>query len=116
MPFTRKDDLRLSIRMGLTKGLRLIRGMRRQLDEDERNRVAEAIRETPRVSLANWKIERRARRSVVQPARRWRGQSRRRRLRERSVRSDEQPASFGRYFSGALVKLSGGHSNLSPSR
>ena len=44
MPFTREDDLRLSIRMGLTKGLRLIRGMRRQLDEDERSRVAEAIR------------------------------------------------------------------------
>src|SRR6185312_10363964 len=55
MPFTRDDDLRLSIRMGLTKGLRLIRGMRRQLDEDERNRVAEAIRE--HLVRANWRIE-----------------------------------------------------------
>jgi hypothetical protein len=31
--------------MGLSKGLRLVRGLRRQLDEDERNRIAEAIRE-----------------------------------------------------------------------
>ncbi len=45
MPFTREDDLRLSIRMGLTKGLRLVRGLRRQLDEEERNRIAEASRE-----------------------------------------------------------------------
>jgi len=55
MPFTREDDLRLSIRMGLTKGLRLIRGMRRQLSEDERTRVAETIRE--QLMLSNWKIE-----------------------------------------------------------
>src|SRR5262249_1172724 len=38
MAFSREGDLRLSIRMGLTKGLRLVRGMRRQLDEDERTR------------------------------------------------------------------------------
>jgi hypothetical protein len=31
--------------MGLTKGLRLVRGMRHQLNEDDRNRVAKAIRE-----------------------------------------------------------------------
>jgi hypothetical protein len=55
MPFTRQDDLRLSIRMGLSKGLRLVRGLRRQLDEDERNRIAEAIRE--HLALAGWKIE-----------------------------------------------------------
>jgi hypothetical protein len=53
MPFTREDDLRLSIRMGLTKGLRLVRGLRRQLDEDERNRIAEAIRE--HLELAGWR-------------------------------------------------------------
>ena len=40
MPFTREDDLRLSIRIGLTRGLRLVRRMRRQLDEDERAREA----------------------------------------------------------------------------
>ena len=55
MSFTREDDLRLSVRIGLTKGLRLVRGMRRQLDEDERNRVAEAIRE--HLALAGWQIE-----------------------------------------------------------
>jgi hypothetical protein len=43
MPFTPEDDLRLSIRMGLTKGLRLVRAMRRQLDEDDRNLVAEKL-------------------------------------------------------------------------
>jgi hypothetical protein len=55
MPFTRKDDLRLSIRMGLSKGLGLVRGLRRQLDEDERNRIAEAIRD--HLELAGWRIE-----------------------------------------------------------
>jgi hypothetical protein len=55
MPFTRQDDLRLSIRVGLTKGLRLVRGLRRQLNEDERNRIAEAIRE--HLALAGWRIE-----------------------------------------------------------
>jgi hypothetical protein len=34
MPFTRDDDLRLSVRIGLTKGLRLVRAMRGQLDEE----------------------------------------------------------------------------------
>ena len=50
MPFTPEDDLRLSIRMGL----RLVRGMRRQLDEDDRNLVAETIRE--HLALAGWRI------------------------------------------------------------
>jgi hypothetical protein len=43
MPFTREDDLRLSIRMGLTKGLHLIRG------------IAEAIR--LHLESAGWRIE-----------------------------------------------------------
>ena len=55
MPFTPEANLRLSIRMGLTKGLRLIRGMRRQLDEDDRNRVAEAIRD--HLVLAGWRMQ-----------------------------------------------------------
>lgn len=55
MAFSRDDDLRLSIRMGLTKGLHLIRGMRRQLDEDERSRIAEAIR--AHLVTAGWRIE-----------------------------------------------------------
>jgi hypothetical protein len=41
--------------MGLTKGLRFIQGVRRQLDEDDRNRVAEAIRE--HLALDGWRIE-----------------------------------------------------------
>jgi hypothetical protein len=32
-----------------------LRGLRRQLDEDERNRIAEAIRE--HLELAGWRIE-----------------------------------------------------------
>jgi hypothetical protein len=55
MAFTPEDDLHLSIQMGLTKGLRLVRGMRRQLDEDDRNRVAEATRE--HLALAGWRIK-----------------------------------------------------------
>jgi hypothetical protein len=41
--------------MGLTKGLRLVRGLRRQLGWDDRHRVAEAIRE--QLQLAGWRIE-----------------------------------------------------------
>jgi hypothetical protein len=55
MPFTPEDNLRLAIRFGLVKGLRLVRGLRRQLDEDDRNRIAEAIRE--HLALAGWRIE-----------------------------------------------------------
>jgi hypothetical protein len=55
MPFTPEDDLRLSIRMGHPKGLRLVRGMRRQLNENDRNRPAEAIRE--HLALAGWRIK-----------------------------------------------------------
>jgi len=35
--WTKADDLRLSVLMGLRKGLKLCRGMRRALTEDERN-------------------------------------------------------------------------------
>jgi hypothetical protein len=55
MSFTPEDNLRLAIRFGLVKGLRLVRGLRRQLDEDDRNRFAEAIRE--HLALAGWLIE-----------------------------------------------------------
>jgi hypothetical protein len=54
MAWTLRDDLRLSIRMGLTKGFRLVRGLRRQLSEEERDRIAGAIAE--HLELANWKI------------------------------------------------------------
>ena len=40
--------------MGLTKGLRLVHGMRRQLTEEERNRVADAI--IDHLDFANYKV------------------------------------------------------------
>jgi hypothetical protein len=55
MPWTIRDDLRLTIRMGLTRGLRLVYFMRRKLSEEERNRVADAIVE--QVLRSNYKIE-----------------------------------------------------------
>jgi len=55
MPFTPEDNLRLAIRMGLAKGLRVVRGLRRQFDEDDRTRIAEMIRE--HLALAGWRIE-----------------------------------------------------------
>ena len=55
MPFTPDDNLRLAIRYGLVKGLRLVRGLRQQFDEDDRTHVAEAIRE--HLALAGWQIE-----------------------------------------------------------
>jgi hypothetical protein len=44
MPFTSEDNLRLAIRMGLVKGLRVVRGLRRQLGDEDRHRVAEVSR------------------------------------------------------------------------
>lgn len=49
------DSLRLSIVMGLRKGLQLVRGMRRALTEDQQHTVAEAIAKHLRAT--NWKIE-----------------------------------------------------------
>jgi len=55
MSWTIHDDLRLSIRIGLTKGLALLRGKRRVLSPEERDRVAAVIAE--HLSRANWRIE-----------------------------------------------------------
>jgi hypothetical protein len=49
------DELRLSIVMGLRKGLSLIRGMRRSLTEDEQHKIADAI--VGHLEQSNWKIE-----------------------------------------------------------
>jgi hypothetical protein len=38
--WTEADELRLSAVMGLRQGLRLIRGMRRALTEDEQKKIA----------------------------------------------------------------------------
>jgi len=50
-----KTNLRLATRFGLVKSLRLVRGLRRQFDEDDRTRIAETIRE--HLALAGWRIE-----------------------------------------------------------
>jgi hypothetical protein len=49
------DELRLSVLMGLRRGLKLGRGMRRALTEDEQHKVAAAIVE--HLESTNWKIE-----------------------------------------------------------
>jgi hypothetical protein len=49
------DDLRLGVVMGLRKGLKLIRGMRRSLTEDEQHKIADAI--VAHLEQSNWKIE-----------------------------------------------------------
>jgi hypothetical protein len=53
--WSKADDLRLSIIIGLRRGLSLIRGMRRALTEDDRRKVADAIAE--HLQRNNWKIE-----------------------------------------------------------
>ena len=53
--WSKADDLRLSVVMGLRKGLSLIRGMRRSLTEDEQRKIAGAIVE--HLESHNWKIE-----------------------------------------------------------
>jgi hypothetical protein len=37
------DDLRLAVAMGLQMGLKLIRGMRRSLSDDDEHKIASAI-------------------------------------------------------------------------
>ena len=54
--WSKADDLRLSVVMGLRRGLSLIRGMRRSLTEDEQHKVATVIVE--HLESTNWKIER----------------------------------------------------------
>jgi hypothetical protein len=53
--WSKADDLRLSVVMGLRQGLRLIRGMRRALTEEEQHKIAGAIVE--HLERSNWKIE-----------------------------------------------------------
>jgi len=50
------EKLRLTVVMGLRRGLKLCRGMRRSLSEDEQHKVAGAIVE--QLEQSNWKIER----------------------------------------------------------
>jgi hypothetical protein len=55
MAWTIRDDLRLTTKMGLTRGLTLVHGMRRQLSEEERNRIAAVI--VDQVLRSNYRIE-----------------------------------------------------------
>jgi hypothetical protein len=52
--WTEQDSLRLSVVMGLRKGLSLCRGMRRTLTEDEQRKIAEEI--IKHLDESNWKI------------------------------------------------------------
>ena len=45
----------MSVLMGLRRGLRLVRGMRRSLTEDEQHKIAGAIVE--HLEESNWRIE-----------------------------------------------------------
>jgi hypothetical protein len=53
--WSKADDLRLSVLVGLRRGLKLCRGMRWALTEDEQNKVAAVIVED--LERSNWKIE-----------------------------------------------------------
>jgi hypothetical protein len=55
MAWTVQDDLRLTLKLGLRKGLKLVRGMRRSLSNEEEDRVADAVADQLR--LSNWRIE-----------------------------------------------------------
>ena len=50
-----RDELRFSVKFGLSQGLRRVRGMRREVTDAERDRIAEAI--VDYLFLANWKID-----------------------------------------------------------
>jgi hypothetical protein len=53
--WSKAESLRFSVKLGLRKGLKLIRGMRRALTDDEQDRVARVIVED--LERGNWKIE-----------------------------------------------------------
>jgi hypothetical protein len=54
--WTLDDELRLTVLMGLRSGLKLCRGMRRALTEDEQKKIARVIVEE--IASQNWRVER----------------------------------------------------------
>jgi len=52
---TERKTFAFMVRMGLRKGLSLIRGMKRSLTEDQQKQVAEVI--VRELETTNWKIE-----------------------------------------------------------
>jgi hypothetical protein len=53
--WTQRQLFQFSVKLGLRKGLKLIRGARRTFSEDEQEKIAEAIVED--LARSNWKIE-----------------------------------------------------------
>jgi hypothetical protein len=53
--WSKRETVQFIVKLGLHKGLVLIRGMRRSLTDAEQDRVADAIVE--HLELSNWKIE-----------------------------------------------------------
>jgi hypothetical protein len=53
--WSKSEELRFSVMLGLRKGLKLIRGARRTFTEDEQRIIAQAIVED--LEGSNWKIE-----------------------------------------------------------
>jgi hypothetical protein len=53
--WTTRQLLQFSIRLGLRKGLKRIRGARRTFTEEEQDKIAEAIVED--LTRSNWKFE-----------------------------------------------------------
>jgi hypothetical protein len=53
--WSKRETLQFTIKLGLRKGLALIRGMRRSLSDAKQDRVAGAIVE--HLELSNWTIE-----------------------------------------------------------
>jgi len=47
-------DLRVCLVMGLRKGLRLVKGMRRELSEEDEFRIADEI--AAHLKLSNWEV------------------------------------------------------------
>ena len=54
--WSKTQELAFDIMMGLRKGLKLVRGMRRSMTEEDQQRVSGEIAE--HLKLANWKVER----------------------------------------------------------
>ena len=52
---SRADEFKLSVMMGLRRGLSLIRGARRTFNEDEQHKIADAI--VQHLKSHNWRVE-----------------------------------------------------------
>jgi len=53
--WSKAENLRFSVKLGLRKGLKLIRGMRRAITDEDQDKIALAIVED--LERNNWKIE-----------------------------------------------------------